>query len=330
MDWTEAGKIVSNAAYQLDAWEPGRIMRFSRNPFYPDYFHGNVDQVEIFFYPDYASINPAFISGQLDAMEITSPIIQEIGLDHYRETGQLSMFAPSTVDLIYFPRDRPPFDDLRLRKAFVLATDKEELANEVLKGLAIPATGGVVPPALPGHSPGIGLPYDLEKARRLLAEAGYPNGQGFPPLILGVWEGMKTTYPLFLQESWKRNLGITVQMEWWNQKTSIGENWHFLLGAWGADFPDPESFLGGDYFLGGAVHLQHAGVETLIESGRRILNQEHRLELYRQADRILIEEAIVAPILYFAPHALLQPWVHYPGGSTIMRSYWKDIILNPH
>ncbi len=79
-----------------------------------------------------------------------------------------------------FDTTRPPFDDVRVRQAFAHALDRPALAQAVLHGLVSPATGGLVPPGLPGHAAGIGLVYDPERARRLLAEAGYLDGRGFP------------------------------------------------------------------------------------------------------------------------------------------------------
>ena len=75
---------------------------------------------------------------------------------------------------------RAPFDDPRVRRAFAYALDRETLAGVTLGGYFSPASGGLVPPGMPAHSPGIGLPYSPERARDLLAEAGYPGGRGFP------------------------------------------------------------------------------------------------------------------------------------------------------
>jgi oligopeptide transport system substrate-binding protein len=74
---------------------------------------------------------------------------------------------------------QPPLDDLRLRRAIAMALDRQSLAERWGNS---PATGGLVPPAMPGHTPGLALPYDAVQARRQLAEAGYPGEWGLPPL----------------------------------------------------------------------------------------------------------------------------------------------------
>src|SRR5690606_14615004 len=89
-----------------------------------------------------------------------------------------------TILYVGFDTDRPPFDDRRVRRAFVLGMDREEHADTFHRGHWAPASGGFVPPGMPGHSPGIALPHDPDEARRLLAEAGYPGGSDFPPVTL--------------------------------------------------------------------------------------------------------------------------------------------------
>jgi len=79
-----------------------------------------------------------------------------------------------------FRINHSPFVDQRVRQSFVMAIDRERYADEFLRGFAFPATGGFVPPGMPGHSPGIGLKFLPQRARQLLEEAGYPDGADFP------------------------------------------------------------------------------------------------------------------------------------------------------
>ena len=110
-----------------------------------------------------------------------------------------------------FDVNRPPFDDPRVRRAFVLATDREMLADVALRGYVFPATGGFVPPGIPGHSPGIGSPYDPEGARQLLAEAGYPDGRGFPVVGALLPRAAITLAGCeYQQAQWQENLGVEI------------------------------------------------------------------------------------------------------------------------
>ena len=111
-----------------------------------------------------------------------------------------------------FNASRPPFDDPKVRRAFVLATDQETGLEVILSGYETPAMGGFVPPGMPGHFPAIGLAYDPEGARRLLAEAGFPKGDGLPLLELLLpqdWEAVAE----YLAVQWRETLGVEIRWE---------------------------------------------------------------------------------------------------------------------
>ena len=137
------------------------------------------------------------------------PAIMDRALQRH---GEIHLSQPSLMtDYLGLDVSRPPFDDPRVRRAFVLATDRETLSYEIQRGSNPPATGGFLPPGMPGHSPGIGLPYDPDGARQLLAEAGYPKGSGFPVIdSLTARESLRNTY---LQEQWREVLGVEITWE---------------------------------------------------------------------------------------------------------------------
>jgi oligopeptide transport system substrate-binding protein len=262
------------------------------------------------------------------------PQMRKEELRHYEELGQLHVSPIPFVDAVYFDTDRPPFNDKNIRRAFVLATDRERLAREMEN--QIPATGGYIPPGLPGHSPDITLPFDPLEARRILAEAGYPQGQDFPSvgLLLGIvgLEKGDTSILTLLQKMWKENLGITVH-ECWDiaAETQFGgrQDYHFFFIGWMADYPDPASFLQTNYLVD-KTNWHNSKFDALLEEGRRTIEQSKRVDLYRKADRILIEESVVLPLFYGHIFEVRQPWVHQPGRSLVYNSQWKDTTLLPH
>jgi ABC-type oligopeptide transport system substrate-binding subunit/DNA-binding SARP family transcriptional activator len=334
--WTEPDHIVTNGAFQLKSWDQtsGEAVHFTRNPRYLGSYKGNIEHVTLSFYQNELDIYNAFIAGELDMVEFLIPQMQQDELKHYRELEQLHISTVPFVDAIYFVTNRPPFNNQDLRRAFVLATDREKLAREVENQL--PASGGYIPPGLPGHSPDIGLPYDPQEAQRILTEAGYPQGRGFPSVglligLVGLEKGDNLVFDL-LQKMWKENLGITIQ-KCWNDSTAMEfekrQDFHFFFLGWLADYPDPASFLETNFLIDQS-HWKNPIFDNIVEEGHHILNQSQRVDLYQQADRILMEEAVVMPLFYGHIYELRQPWVHRLTGSSIYNPQWKDIILLPH
>jgi oligopeptide transport system substrate-binding protein len=334
--WAEPGRIVSNGAFQLESWDrpSGKTACFTRNPHYFGSYKGNIERVTLNFYENELEMYQSFVAGELDTAEFLLPQLLQEEWKHYREVGQLHMSTLPFVDAIYFVVDRPPFDNPVLRRAFALAIDREKLAREA--GNKLPATGGYIPPSLPGHFPDIGLPYNPEEARRILAASGYPQGRGFPPVnllieLVGLEKGDNLIFAI-LQEMWKENLGVTIQklrQDPAARMFEVNRDFHFFFTGWFADFPDPASFLQVNSTLE-HCHWQNPIFERLIEEGRCTIDQDKRLDLYRQADRILMEEAAVLPLFYGHIYELRQPWVRKPSGSSIYSPQWKDIILMPH
>ncbi|HZD43576.1 MAG TPA: ABC transporter substrate-binding protein, partial [Methanomicrobiales archaeon] len=235
------------------------------------------------------------------------------------------------VTFCAFDVTRRPFDDLRVRRAFAFALDRETLVAVHGSQTLLPATGGFVPQGMPGHAPGIALPYDPGHARALLAEAGYAGGAGFPavemivyPPGVGVWEAMVA--------QWNDNLGVEVNwqgLDWTEYSDRLyNDPSPIYSGGWVGDYPDPDNYLRVGLQLHSAWREEQ--YFEAVERARRTLAQRQRLALYAQAQHILVQEVPILPITYHCTAFLIKPWVKRYPVSTLASRFWKDAVLEPH
>jgi oligopeptide transport system substrate-binding protein len=332
--WVEPGRMVSNGPFRLESWQRGESLVLERNPRYHGRFDGNLQRVELFF-GGYAAAFEAYEADRLEILDLTNAPPAEMDRMRQRHAGEyLSVPELATFHLQY-DMSRPPFDDPRVRRAFALATDRARLADVTLRGHAFPATGGLVPPGMAGYSPGIAQPYHPAGARSLLAEAGYPEGRGFPEVELLVGQ-VREAIVEDLCAQWQFSLGVQVAgqaIAWASLLDRAHREPPHLLGlAWAAHYPDPEFFVGeARRARTHPAHAwQHAAYDSLAEEAAQATDQAERLRLVQQMDHILVEEAWMLPLFYGRRHLLVKPWVVRLPTSPILGCYWKDVVLEPH
>ncbi|MDX1437715.1 MAG: ABC transporter substrate-binding protein, partial [Anaerolineales bacterium] len=188
-------------------------------------------------------------------------------------------------------------------------------------------------PGIPGHIPQLGQSNQPELARDLLAQAGYGGGKGFPTVDLvapPLGSRFFTRLGDRLVEVWREELGITVRwdgnLSFEAYKLRVEQDEPCLL-AWGwiADYPDPDNFLSA--MIKTTRDWHNSEYEQLIDEARRLTDQQARLSLYRRAEEILSDQAVVVPLLYSRKHFLAQPWVKEFPTSAKDDRYWKDIVV---
>jgi ABC-type transport system substrate-binding protein len=195
-----------------------------------------------------------------------------------------------------------------------------------------PATGGYIPPGLPGHLPGIGLPYDPKGAKDLLERAGYPCGRGFPEIEALTPLDQDDPLNEFLSVQWEQILGVKVVWK------TVSPGLHLILESkppdifishWHADYPDPDDFLGASQLLRWTGWRDETYL-SLLDETRSIADQAKRMAVFNQADRLLMDAAAVVPITYNRQHFLLKPWVKRYPTSALYSWFWKDVVIEPH
>jgi oligopeptide transport system substrate-binding protein len=306
-------------------------MVLERNPRYHGRVGGNVERIELCDVEAWSAAVEMYETDLLDIIGFADQNPEEADRVRQRHAREY-ITQPSLMTLyLAFGVTRSPFDDPRVRQALAFAIDREALAQATTGGYRLPATGGFVPPCMPGHLPGIAPAYDPDHGRHLLTEAGYPGGAGFPNVDLLVPGGLQAQAP-YLQAQWRENLGIEIRwtlLDWEKYIARLrGSTPQLIALGWMADYPDPDSYL--RVALERQTAWRYAPYLALVEQARRVMDQEKRMKLYAQAERILVEQMPILPLLYGREHLLVKPWVTQPPGWADGRSFWKDVIIQPH
>ena len=213
----------------------------------------------------------------------------------------------------------PPFENVKVRQAINFGIDSETIVKLILNDRAKVAHG-VLPPGIAAFNPSLtGYPFDPQKARKLLAEAGYPDGKGFPEIVLQInRDSIHSRIGEFILAN-LRDLGIKCvlkEVEFAEHLPAVerGDLAFFRMG-WLADFPDPDNFL---YEL---FHSSNAGpegnfsryrnpeVDELLENARFEVDQKERTRLYRKAEEMIVRDAPWVFIYHNTTHILCQPEV---------------------
>lgn len=249
---------------------------------------------------------------------------------------------------------KPPFDDVRVRKAFNYAIDRTSLLNDVLNGQGTPGMYGITPkiPAFNTYDFGRieGYKYDPELAKQLLAEAGYPNGEGFPEITLEINLGgnVHKLVSTDIERQIKETLGITISIDQVSFKNKIensklGKS-EIYRSAWVADYPSPESFL--SIFYGGEVpesmeepsypnvmRYKNATFDSLYDLGKITVNDIERNNYFAEAEKIMMNDAPVMVLWYTENYTMYHSNVRgfYNNGlelADFSRVYLKEMTAD--
>jgi ABC-type transport system substrate-binding protein len=191
------------------------------------------------------------------------------------------------------------------------AIDREELGRQLL-GSVEPATGGFVPPGIGGHLAGGGLAFDPALARKLLADAGYPGGQGMGPITMVSCQGLDESNAS-LQEQWRRHLGIEVEISILETERQI-EQWfaggyHIMRQVRSITYPDPDNWLR-HALLGLQVVAPDDPLISMVRAAAVVIDDRQRTAFYRQIDQMLVaDRTAILPISYDTFYWLARPWV---------------------
>ena len=331
--WTQPGNLVGNGAFVLTAWKRGEVITVEKSPTYWD--AATVRLNAIHFHPaeDRESEERAFRAGQLHLTEAL-PVSK---VETYKRTQPEVLQIGAFLDT-YFYRlntNRPGLSNVKVRQALAAAIDRSALVGKVTLGGQQPARS-FTPPGVGGYVPPDVLKCNFDAARRLLADAGYPGGQGLPPLEIMInSSGNHRVIAEAVQEMWRRELGVEVRLNNMEQATLLAHrrtlDYQIMRGEWAADYLDPKTFF--DVFRSDSNNnhtgWQNSNYDTLLFEADRTADPATRYALMQRAERILLNDAPIIPIYYYTSVRLVLPSVHGWYPTLLDRHPYKHVWLEP-
>ncbi|HSC66622.1 MAG TPA: peptide ABC transporter substrate-binding protein [Cellvibrio sp.] len=323
--WFKVGNFVGNGAFTLKDWLPGRSLIVAKNPYYWD--SKNVRLNEIHFLPVEQLLveERMFKARHLHRTEWMPyskiPVYRDSKDPEYNHYPFFSTY------FYILNVTKPPLDDARVRKALAHAIDRKTLTERVTNNVQIP-TGSLTPPNTLGYTSRTQINFDVEKARRLLAEAGYPDGKGFPSIKLSfnTSEDHRKVAEA-IQQMWKKNLNINVLINNQEWKVYLHEikslNHDIARMGWVGDYIDPNTFLetltstSGDNRTG----WKNKQYDELIRKAATIADKEERFETFQQAETILLDEVPIIPLYNYTTNNLISSQLK--GYHQNIMDYWS-------
>lgn len=333
VDWTRPEHFVGNGPFRMKEWLPNQKLVVERSPTYWDRGHVKLDEIHFHAVELADTEERMFRAGQL---HVTNQVPVTKLATYRRDFPAALKIEPWCGTYFYrFNTAHKPLDDVRVRRALALAVDRERLVNNVTLGGEPPAYA-LVPPNTAGYTSEVRLKGDVEEAKRLLAEAGYPGGKGFPHLdILYNTLEKHRSIAEALQEMWRRNLGIDVGLynEEWKVYLADQKSINFSIqrAGWLADYVDPHVFfdLWGSNSTNNCTHWTNPEYDRLLKAALDTKTNEERYAVYRKMEKIIIDELPILPLYYYTSARLVSPKVR-GYRITVLDSYpWKDVDFAP-
>ena len=331
--WEKPGVLVSNGAYMLAEWRPNAFVRIVRNPNYWDAVHVRINEVRFYPTDDEASEERAFRAGQLH-MTYTLP---KSKLDAYEKENspELHTLPIQRTNFLAFNIHKGPFADARVRRAFSLAINREALVRAALGDAGTPAHS-FVRPGTAGFVPTERFPHDPAEAARLMAEAGYPGGKGFPhmELTLNSNTGLTISVAEVLQQMWVDALGVRLELRPLEFKVYLqvdrDKQFDILFEGY-STYPDPHDMLSFGFSAdpNNDSGVNDAAYDKAYDASDRAPDAATRFRIIDGIEAINSENTYYAP-LYFSNRAMLiRPSVKGWHDHAVAAINWSELYLQP-
>jgi oligopeptide transport system substrate-binding protein len=311
-DWTKPGNMVSDGPYVLKQWRLNDYILVEANPYY--WRPVPVHRIKVLPTSNSMTTFNLFYSKKtdlvIDKSSIPPTLVQDIKNKPYFHSNPYG-----ATSFIRCNVARKPLNDPRVRQALALALDKEDIVTKITRA-GEPVANTLVPPGSAGYTPPTGLVFNPDKARKLLADAGYPGGKGFPDLnLLYATRGIGVEMATEIQALWRSELGITsihLRGQEWKVylNTQQDIDYDLSVSAWIGDYNDPQTFI--DMFVtGGGNNLTNWSNPTydqMLATSENTPDPAKRMQIFHDMEKILVEDEVpIIPVYYYVGMSLYYP-----------------------
>ncbi len=336
-----ASHPVGTGAFRFVSWRRDDQVVLER---FPEHFRGpaHLDRVVFRIIPAETTRYNEYVAGSLELSDIPTGRCRAVQADP-RLKGQVAIWSTLGTHAVRFNVERPPYGDVRVRRAIAHAIDPSIIVERLLEGCVQPPHG-VLPPALPGFTPAVKrLPFDRERAKTLLAEAGFPGGRGLPSLAFNFNTSDANQRIAEVLQAQLREVGIALELRRldWAAHIKLVDDGSagFFRQGWIADYPDPENFLTVLYHsrnvgaAGNSSRYRNPRLDRLFDEADAMPGGPARFKKYAEAEQIVLHEAVWIPLYHYTSRALIKPYVRglersaqstAPEFMAPLRKVWLD------
>ncbi|MBI2491307.1 MAG: ABC transporter substrate-binding protein [Candidatus Rokubacteria bacterium] len=336
-----ASHPVGTGAFRFASWRRDDQVVLER---FREHFRGPAPLERVVFRIIPAEITRfnEYRAGQLDLTDIPTGQCRAVQNDP-RLKREAAVWPTLGTHGLRFNVERPPFTDPRVRRALAHALDPTLVVERLLEGCVHPARG-ILPPALPGYSPEVTrLAFDRERARRLLAEAGFPGGRGLGPLAFHFNTSDLNQRIAEVLQAQLKEVGVALELRRldWAAHIKLVDDGSagFFRQGWIADYPDPENFLTVLFHsrnigaAGNTSRYRNAAVDRLLDEADQMATGPARFQRYHEAEQAIVDAAAWISLYHYASRALIKPYVRGLERSALssapeflapLRKVWLD------
>lgn len=318
-DWIKPGNLVSNGAFVPQSWVPQDKLVLVKNPNF--YAANEVKLDKVIYYPtdDFSSALKRFRAGELDLQTMLPP--DQMDWIRQNMKDELRVYPYASVNMYSFNTQKAPFNDARVRKALSMVLDREFLTTKIARG-GQPAAYSYVPPMFKGYSSPDAefkswpMEKRVEEAKKLLKEAGFDEKNPLKFTLTYNTSALHQKIAVATQSIWKEKLGVDAQLKNSDSPThfdAIGKgNFEVARTGWSTDYFDPHDFL--SIFKSNAGDMnpsqyKNPEYDALLAKIESTANEEERLKLIQQAETMLLNDGVVAPLFYYVKSEVVKPYV---------------------